>query len=97
MACVKRDTIFTNKKEEVKWFFWQESMKQPETWREHLYPNKKTDMLNCFECSNVLTDSRWINPVSYEIILDKIVQNIYCKDCYNKWIETKIELGNSSN
>ena len=85
LKCVKRNTIFTSKKDEVIWYFWQEAMKQKENWKEHLYPNKKIDPVYCFECSNLLTNIRWINPASYEIILDNVVQNIYCNDCYNEW------------
>ena len=89
LKCVKRDTVFASKKDEVIWYFWQEAMKQKETWKPYLYP-KNTDPVYCFECTDLFTELRWTNPASYEIILDNVVQNIYCNVCYNKW--TKPEL-----
>ena len=86
LKCVKRDTVFTSKKDEVIWYFWQETMKQKETWIEYI-SNKPGEITICYECSKLSSDLRWINPASYEIVSDNVVRNIYCNDCYSKWIK----------
>ena len=82
MMCIKRNTVHKTKRDEVIWYFWRESMKKPENWSEQNNDKPQT----CYECNHEMaTKTCWINPCSYEYVLEKSVRNVYCYDCYVSW------------
>ena len=91
-SCIKKDTLLTEQDEAI-WYFWIENMKLKEKWIVHV-SNKPGEITICYECSKMSSGLRWINPGSYEIVAETVVRNIYCNDCYSRWIkdESKNEL-----
>jgi len=96
LSCIKKNTILSTKQEEALWFFWKENMKLKEKWIQYI-PDKKMNNTTCYECAKEWNKEKectkectlWINPGSYEIILDTVVRNIYCEDCYKEWIKNE--------
>ena len=107
MSCIKKNTILSSKREEAMWFFWIETMKQTDKWLKYI-PDK-IEHKGCYECTKEWTNEctkewtnectkdkecRWINPASYEVVLDMVIRNVYCDDCYKEWTEQKNEQKN---
>jgi transcription elongation factor Elf1 len=82
MSCIKKNTPLKTKRDEVIWYYWIESMKKSENWSEQTLDKIQL----CYECNQELdTKMAWINPCSYEIILDNSIRNVYCKNCFIAW------------
>ena len=79
LSCIKKNTILSTKQDEALWFFWKENMKLKEKWIQYI-PDKKMNNTTCYECAKEWTKecTLWINPGSYEIILD--VNYYVCTD-----------------
>jgi hypothetical protein len=92
VSALKLTTDLHTDLEKVQWYYWKLEMTKSENWFEHKYPNKTIESKICYECSNELTNNRWMCNSSYEIILDNVVRNIYCNDCHLKWLEYKVKL-----
>jgi len=86
-SCIKKNTVLT-KRDEVIWYFWIETMKLKEKWIAYV-SNKPGEITICYECEKLSSGLHWINPASYEIVSDNVVRNIYCNDCYSKWIKNE--------